>query len=60
MNKKEKIKALETYFGVKATYLRVPSCAYEIKTNDDTYTIDRAGKVKDSQDENPKGMAKNA
>jgi hypothetical protein len=50
MDKKEKIKALEMQFGVKAKYLGVPSCAYETRTGKETYTIDRVGKVKNSQD----------
>lgn len=48
MDKKQKIKALEVHFGVKATYLGVPSCAYEIKTEDEIFTIERTGAIKNS------------
>lgn len=51
MDKKEKIKALEQHFGVKAIYLGVPSCAYEIRTEDETLTIDRGGLIKNSKGE---------
>jgi len=49
MNKKELIKALEGKWGVKAAYLGAPSFAYEIKTDAQTYTIDRHGVIRDLQ-----------
>ena len=49
MNKKEMIKALEAHFGVKATYLGVPSCAYELLAEEETYTIERTGAIRNSK-----------
>ncbi len=43
MDRKQIIKALEGYAGVKAKYMGVPSFAYMITINGRTYTIDRAG-----------------
>lgn len=34
---------------MKAKYLFLPSCAYEIKTAEETYIVDREGTVRDSQ-----------
>ncbi len=45
MEKKELLKALETHFGVKPKYLGVPSCAYQIQTEQGIYTIDKIGKI---------------
>ena len=45
MDKKEIIKSLEEHFGVKPKYMGVPTCAYQIETADETYIIDRAGKI---------------
>ncbi|SHK41525.1 virulence-related protein [Paramaledivibacter caminithermalis] len=45
MDRKEIVKALETRFGVKSKYLGAPSFAYQLKTEDETYTIDRKGKI---------------
>ncbi|RKD25218.1 hypothetical protein SAMN02745883_01775 [Caminicella sporogenes DSM 14501] len=45
MSRKEIVKALETYFGVKANYLGAPTFAYQLKTEDEIYTIDREGKI---------------
>jgi hypothetical protein len=47
MDKKEKIKALETHFGVKAKYLSVPSFAYQIQAGEEIYTITREGTIQD-------------
>ena len=49
MNKKEKIQALETRWGVKAVYLGVPSFAYEIKIEEQTIVVDRHGVAMDLQ-----------
>ena len=45
MDRKEIVKVLGEHFGVKPEYLGVPSFAYQIKTEKETYTIDRAGKI---------------
>ena len=45
MDKKEIIKALSNHFGVKPKYMGVPSCSYQIETAEETYTVDRAGKI---------------
>jgi len=45
MDRKEIIKALERHFEVKANYLGAPSFAYQLETEDETYTIDREGKI---------------
>ena len=49
MNKKETVQALETKWGVKAAYLGAPSFAYELKTAEQTFIIDRHGVVMDLQ-----------
>ncbi|MEA4987909.1 MAG: virulence-related protein [Anaerovorax sp.] len=49
MDRKEIIKALEGRFKVKAKYLGVPSCNYQLETTDDIYTIDREGKIINSE-----------
>ena len=49
MDKKEIIKSLEEHFGVKPKYLGVPSCAYQIETAEETYIVDRAGKITNSE-----------
>jgi len=49
MEKKEIIKVLGEHFGVKPKYMGVPSFAYEIATGQETYTIDRAGKITTSE-----------
>ncbi len=52
MDRKELIKILETKFGVKARYLKVPTCAYEIVINEEIYKIDKEGRIlKESGDE---------
>lgn len=51
MNRKEIVKALEEHFEVKSQYMGVPSFAYQIETEDETYTIDREGKITTATDE---------
>jgi len=43
MDRKAMIKKLGEHFGVKPKYLSVPSFNYEIRTEDEVYTIDRFG-----------------
>ena len=45
MERKEIIKSLGEHFGVKPKYMGVPTCAYKIETAEETYIIDRAGKI---------------
>lgn len=45
MDRKEKVKRLEKHFKTKSKYLGVPSFAYELETPDETYTIDREGRI---------------
>ena len=45
MDRKEIVKVLGDYFGVKPQYMGVPSCAYKIETASETYTIDKVGKI---------------
>lgn len=45
MDRKEKVKLLEKHLNTKSKYLGVPSFAYEIKTQSETYTIDREGRI---------------
>ena len=47
MTRKELVQALETKWGVKANYLGVPSCAYEIHCEEGNFLIDRHGVVRD-------------
>lgn len=47
MTRKELVQALEAKWGVKATYLGVPSCDYEITCQMGTFRIDRQGAIKD-------------
>jgi hypothetical protein len=49
MDRKALVKTLAEHFGVKAKYLGVPSFAYEIKAEGQTYTIDREGKIVDER-----------
>lgn len=68
MERREIVQALSDYLGVNPNYLRVPSFAYEIKTDEETYTIDRDGIITTSAgrvvtlDEivNPKQPAENS
>lgn len=52
MDRKEIIKRLGEHFGVKPKYLSVPSFAYEIRTGDEVYTIDRHGGILNRNGEN--------
>ncbi|SHJ77683.1 virulence-related protein [Paramaledivibacter caminithermalis] len=45
MDRKELVKKLSEHFGVKSKYLGAPSFAYQVETEDETYTIDREGKI---------------
>ena len=47
MTRKELVQALEAKWGVKATYLGVPSCAYEIQCEAGIFQVDRYGVVRD-------------
>ena len=47
MTRKELVQALEAKWGVKARYLGVPSCAFEIHYGEGVFRIDREGLVKD-------------
>lgn len=49
MDRKEIVKVLSEHFGVKAEYMGVPSFAYQIKTEEGTYTIDKAGKIANAE-----------
>ena len=49
MERKEIIKALGEHFGVEPKYMGVPSFAYQIETAEETYTVDRAGKITTSE-----------
>lgn len=49
MDRKEIVKVLGEYFGVKPEYMGVPSFVYQIKTEKEIYTIDRAGKITNSE-----------
>jgi hypothetical protein len=48
MDRKEMVKKLGEFLGVKPKYLNVPTFAYEIVTEDETYTIDRQGTITNS------------
>jgi hypothetical protein len=45
MDRKQIIKNLEEYSGVKARYLGAPSFEYHITINGRTYTIDRTERI---------------
>ena len=47
MNRKEIVQALETKWRVKAKYLGVPSCAYELTGDAGTFIVDREGLIHD-------------
>jgi len=47
MTRKELVQALEARWGVKAKYLGMPSCAYELKCSAGTFLIDRDGVIRD-------------
>ena len=47
MSRKEIVQVLEEKWGVKAKYLGMPSCAYEITGEKGTFRIDKEGRVLD-------------
>lgn len=49
MDRKEIVKTLSEALGFTGKYLGAPSFAYEIKTEEETYTIDRQGGITTSQ-----------
>ncbi len=49
MDKKEMLKRLEEHFGERPKYMGAPSFAYQLKTENDVYIIDREGKIKNSE-----------
>ena len=49
MDRKQLINELQLKFETKAKYLGVPSCAYEIKILDETYIINKEGKIMTSE-----------
>ncbi|AFV05406.1 hypothetical protein [Dehalobacter sp. CF] len=49
MEKKEIIKVLGEHFGVKPKYMGVPSFAYQIETAEETFTVDRTGRITTSE-----------
>ncbi|MDT8716987.1 virulence-related protein [Clostridium sp. 19966] len=49
MDRKEIVKVLSEHFGAKAEYMGVPSFAYQIITEAETYTIDKAGKITNTE-----------
>lgn len=49
MERKEIVKALCDHFGVEPKYMGVPSFAYQIETAEETFTVDRAGKISTSK-----------
>ncbi|MEK3988442.1 hypothetical protein [Robertmurraya sp. FSL R5-0851] len=51
MDRKEMVKRLGKFLGVKPKYLSAPTFAYEIVTEEETYTIDRQGTITNSAGE---------
>ena len=49
MNRKELVQALEAKWGVKATYLGVPSCAYKLSCEAGTFQVDRYGVIRNQE-----------
>jgi len=47
MTRKELVQALEARWQVKAKYLGMPSCAYELKCSAGTFNIDRHGVIRE-------------
>lgn len=45
MSRKELAQAIAAHFGAEVKYLGVPSFAYEIKTAEETFTVNREGKI---------------
>jgi hypothetical protein len=48
LDRKEIVKILGEHFGVKPEYMGTPSFAYQIETEEGIITIDREGKIKNS------------
>lgn len=48
MDRKEIVKTLSEFLGVKPKYLGAPSFAYEIKTESESYIVDRLGAITNS------------
>jgi len=51
VDRKDIVKAISEHFGVESKYLGAPSFAYEIKTPQETYIINREGKIMTSAGE---------
>lgn len=51
MKRKDMVKKLGEFLGVKPRYLNVPTFAYEIVTEEETYTVDRQGMITTSAGE---------
>lgn len=49
MSRKEMVVKISEYLGVKQKYLGPPSFAYEIRTEDDVYHIDRYGEITNAE-----------
>ena len=49
MDRKEIVKRLSEQLGIKAKYLGPPSFGYEIRTEEETYIIDRYGAITNSE-----------
>ncbi len=49
MDRKVILQRLEAHFGVKPKYMGTPSFAYQVKAGDETYTIDRQGKITNAE-----------
>lgn len=45
MDRKEIVKALGNFFGVKPRYMGAPTFAYQVTAADETYTVDRTGRI---------------
>ncbi len=45
MERKEIVQRVGEHFGVKPKYMEVPSFAYQIEAAEETYTVDREGKI---------------
>jgi len=49
MDKKEMLQRLAEHYGEKPMYMGAPSFAYQVHAGDEVYTIDRDGKIKNSE-----------
>ncbi|AOY76726.1 hypothetical protein [Clostridium formicaceticum] len=49
MDRKEIVRLLGEYFGVKPQYMGAPSFAFQIEAEEEIYTIDKAGKITTAQ-----------